>query len=346
MSRPRAEKPTFSLTLRAGRYYVQWWEDGAARRISCRTGVTSEARRFLAEFEAGRNAPAPPDAPTIGAILDGYQADRELRPVSPSFKYTVDTLKSVLGDLPADLFGKERARYYLATRRENGAGGVIRKRTGVIRPLADATLRRDLLILRASLRWAQREGWIPEVRWFDIPPPGQSKDRWLTREEAAALVLATRHKHMRLFISTALYTAGRTGAILELTWDRVDFTRGTVDLGRGQGNKRRACVPMHPKLRPLLLDAAASSAVPWVISVAGRGLKSIDQGFKAAVVRAGLQGVTPHVLRHTAATWMAQRGVPLGSIAAYLGNSASIVEKVYVHHTPEHMGAASAALDD
>ena len=65
-----------------------------------------------------------------------------------------------------------------------------------------------------------------------------------------------------------------------------------------------------------------------------------------ATIRAGLPGVTAHVLRHTAATWMAQRGVSLERIGAYLGNSAATVERVYAHHHPAYMAEASAALDD
>ncbi len=59
-----------------------------------------------------------------------------------------------------------------------------------------------------------------------------------------------------------------------------------------------------------------------------------------------MAGITPHVLRHTAATWMAQQGVSLKRIAAYLGNSVVTVDRVYAHHTPEYMTQASAALGE
>jgi integrase len=51
--------------------------------------------------------------------------------------------------------------------------------------------------------------------------------------------------------------------------------------------------------------------------------------------RAGVAGVTPHVLRHTAATHMARAGVPLWKIAGILGNSIAMVEKVYAKHCPD-----------
>ena len=346
MPRPRAEQPTYSLTLRNGRYYVQWWEDGSARRISCRTAVAPEARRFLAEFVAGRNAPVPPECPTIGDVLDGYQAERELRPVSKTLRYCVRLLKGVLGDLPADLLNKERVRHYITERRKRGVGGAVAERDKIVKPLADSTIRRELLTLRAALMWAHRENWISVVPRFDVPSESEARDRWLSRDEAATLLATPTQPHVRVFIALALYTAARAGAILELTWDRVDFERGAVDLGRGRSNKRRACVPMHPRLRPVLVEAYEIRTTRWVVSKGGRRLMSVEKGFKSTAERAGLSDVTPHTLRHTAATWMAQRGVSFERIAAYLGNTARMVEKVYVHHSPEHMEEASAALGD
>jgi len=44
--------------------------------------------------------------------------------------------------------------------------------------------------------------------------------------------------------------------------------------------------------------------------------------------------VTPHVLRHTAATFMAMRGVPLPQIAAFLGQTIQKTTEKYIHVTP------------
>ena len=117
-----------------------------------------------------------------------------------------------------------------------------------------------------------------------------------------------------------------------------------MDLGEGSGNKRRAKVPLHPTLRPTLLEAMEARTSAYVVEHGGARVGSIKVGFRNAAIRAGLVGVTPHVLRHTAATWMAQKGVRLELIAGYLGNSAATVERTYSHHHPDHMKEASAAL--
>jgi hypothetical protein len=57
----------------------------------------------------------------------------------------------------------------------------------------------------------------------------------------------------------------------------------------------------------------------------GAPVKSVKTAFKHAVTLAGLWGkVTPHTLRHTAATWLMQRGVPIWQAAGYLGMSAAM----------------------
>ncbi len=346
MARPRAETPTFSLALRDGRYVVQWWENGAKHRVSCRTGQLPAAKRFLAEFEAGRAAPIVPECPTVGDVLDGYWQDHSQRPVSPGHIYTINTLKTLLAALPVDLLNKERVRNYLATRRAAGPANASTKYQKTVKPLADSTLRREMVTLRAALRWAEREGWITEVPHVEAPSAGQPRDRWLTRDEAARLIANARQAHVKLFIALGLYTAGRAGAVLELTWDRVDFDAAVIDLGSGRGNKRRAAVPLHPKVRPMLDAAFAVRKTPFVIEHDGKRVASAKKGFRAAAERAGVPWATPHVLRHTAATWMAQRGVSVERIAAFLGNSVAMVERVYVHHSPQHMSEASAALGD
>jgi integrase len=85
----------------------------------------------------------------------------------------------------------------------------------------------------------------------------------------------------------------------------------------------------------------ASHFVEWQ----GASVKSVKTGFKHAVKLAGLWGkVTPHTLRHTAATWLMQRGVPIWQAAGYLGMSAQMIERTYGHHHPDYMRGAAEAI--
>lgn len=346
MPRPRAEQPTYSLTRRAGTrwWYVQWWEDGRAKRISCRTEDEGQAKRFLAEYKAGAAAEPVPASPTVGAILEGYMSHRARRPHSPTLQDECATLCRMLGDLPVDLLSHEQIDAYVQARRQAGAGGASAQYRTKVRPLSDGTLIRELGVLRTALQWAVGRQWIAAAPFIERPEAPPPRDRWLSEAEYQRLVDAAGTLHIRVFIVLALYTAARLGAILELTWDRVDFVAGQIDMGRGRGNKRRARVPMVPALREELARASEVAITPWVVEWAGAPVSSVKTGFRAAVTRAKLSGVTPHVLRHTAATWMVQRQVPLPMVAAYLGNSVQMVERVYGHHSPEWLRRAADAL--
>lgn len=59
----------------------------------------------------------------------------------------------------------------------------------------------------------------------------------------------------------------------------------------------------------------------------------------------GRTRVTPHVLRHTAATWLAMRGIPLARIAMFLGQTVERTTERYLHWTPEFQEDVRAALD-
>jgi Phage integrase family len=77
----------------------------------------------------------------------------------------------------------------------------------------------------------------------------------------------------------------------------------------------------------------------------GAGVRSVKTAFKTAVNLAGLPGkVTPHTLRHTAATWLMQAGVDKWEAAGFLGMSVEMLDRVYGHHHADHLRGAARGL--
>jgi site-specific recombinase XerD len=57
------------------------------------------------------------------------------------------------------------------------------------------------------------------------------------------------------------------------------------------------------------------------------------RGFETARELAGFSpDIVPHVLRHTCATWMLQRGVSVYDVAGVLGRSEAVIRKTYGDH--------------
>ncbi len=53
------------------------------------------------------------------------------------------------------------------------------------------------------------------------------------------------------------------------------------------------------------------------------------------------KSVTPHILRHTRATWLVQSGIDLWEAAGTLGMSVQMLEEVYGHHSPDFQKKAA-----
>jgi len=327
---------------RRGYFYVQWWDGQNKRYLSLRTADREEAKQRLSQFIAGLEAPAAPEQPTVGKILGGYINDRDGQVVSlDSLKYAAAAVTEHLGDLQPAHIGRLTCRAYITKRRKQGRRGMT---GGAFRPVSDGTIIKELVTLRTALRWALSVGWIAEMPQIEMPRTPASRDKWLSKAEAARLLEAAIDEHTRLFIMLALYTGARSGAILSLTWQQVDLVSGVINFGRGTGNKGRAIVPMIPDLLDAMRFAANVRTTDNVIEYRGKPVKSIKTGFHMSVKRAGLDHVTPHSLRHTCATWMVMSDVPMDMVARFLGNSVAMVEKVYGHHSPEWLRKAATAL--
>ena len=208
-------------------------------------------------------------------------------------------------------------------------------------------------MLRAAINHAHREGRLTRVVAVHLPERPDPKDRWLTRPEAAALLRAARREpkvrlHLPLFILLGLYTGQRKEALLSLRWAQVDLEAGRINFnppGRKQTNKRRPHVPIAPRLLPHLRHARRrATELGHVINRDGARLGDIKKGFAAACARAGLEGVSPHTLRHTAATWLMQQGVAMWEAAGFLGMTQETLEKVYGHHHPDYLRNAARAF--
>ncbi|RFD20120.1 site-specific integrase [Komagataeibacter melaceti] len=334
---------TYSLAVRNGYFYAQWWDpQKGKRRVSLGTKDRATAKRALGQLMAGLASPEPPARPSIDRIMQGYLEDRRPRVASfASLEHASSAICEHLGYLQPDNLTTQVCRAYAKTRHEQGRRGLP---PGQWRPLSDGTIIKELVTLRTALRWAVREKWIDSAPAIEVPRAPKSRERWLTHQEANRLIAVTTTPHVRLFILLALYTGARSGAIFELQWDQVNLEQRIISFGQGTGNKGRSIVPMVPQLYEALIQAAEGRTTDWVIEYRGQRIHKIKTAFNKRAAKAGLDDVTPHTLRHTCATWMVMAGVPFEMVAKFLGNSVEMIERVYGHHSPDWLKKATDAL--
>jgi len=235
----------------------------------------------------------------------------------------------------------------------------------------DTVARRDLEHLRAAINHHRREGLHDRIVSVVTPDKRPPRERWLTVQEAAKLLRAAwryqrdpklggnspilKHprRHIARFILVALYTGSRAQSVAQAALQR-EPGRGYVDLERGifyrrpegqkETNKRRPPAPLPPELLAHLRRWKRMGA-RYVVEWEGRPVRWINEVFTKIVQDAGLEGVvTPHTLRHTAATWLMQGGTDIWTAAGYLGMTVQTLERVYGHHHPGHLAGVRGAF--
>jgi integrase len=316
------------LKLYRGKYAAVRSRNGKTERISLRTADLHEAKRRLIDYARK------PGGETVAEIVDAYLSDKDKTAIrAKDLRGAWKQAQTTFGHLRPDQITRDLCRAY-----RDGRYAAGRK---------PATVRKELEVIRAALNFAKKgQGAV-----FELPPPPLPKERYLDRHEAARLLRAARQfPHVRAFIALSLATGARMSAILELTWDRVDLKRRIISLALNdtldEQRKRRATVPMTRRAYRYLRVMHAARTCEHVIEWAGKPVGSVKKGFAAAAKRAGLDGITPHILRHTAASWMAERDVPIFEIAKFLGHSDTrITERCYAKLTPAYLNRAAKALD-
>ena len=104
-------------------------------------------------------------------------------------------------------------------------------------------------------------------------------------------------------------------------------------------------LPIPPRLLPHLRRWRWLTA-QFVIECRGPPIASQERrAWRTARELAGLgPEVTPHVLRHTCATMLLQRGVSVYDVAGVLGTSEDVIRRTYGHHADDHLRRAVAAF--
>lgn len=271
----------------------------------------------------------------MAELWDAYIKDHAGRAIVGTMAHTWKALRDRFGNMDSSTITIADCREHMKERRA--------------KQIQDGTLLTELGHLRMVLKWAEKSGFIQRAPYIERPPKPRPSEKHLTKIEARALIVAAAMPHIRLFIILALSTAARNRALLQLTWDRIDFDRGRIDLrdpSLTSPHKGRSIVPMTNTARAALLGAQPGALTDYVIEWGGCPVLSVKKSLGAASKRAKLGHVSPHMLRHSAAVHMAEDGVPMEEISQFLGHSSvTITRQVYARFSPEYLRQAASALE-
>ena len=223
-----------------------WYVRDGATRFSTGTADRGRADKALARYIAEQGRPVGPrtgDETTIGEVLDLYGKGHARTVKAPErIGYSIKALRPWFGPARVSSINRSTCEAYVRHR-------------GV----ANDTVRTELAYLNAAINWCKREGTLVTDVQVTLPPKAPPRDRWLTRDEVAALIRACRRRspHLARFILSAVYTGTRSEALRSLQFmpntegGWVDC-RGGVMYRRASGaaetRKRTPPVPVPPRL--------------------------------------------------------------------------------------------------
>ena len=324
--------PEWRITRLRGGLALTYEEGGKRHRHTLNTNDQSLARQLAPALYAQLTRPK---GKTVRELWKGYETDKPGLAVLATMKHTFKALESRFGGIQADQITIADCRAHTKERR--GAG------------IKDGTIHTELGHLRMVLLWAEKHKLIDRAPAIERPSKPAPKSDYLEHDEARRLIASASTPHVKLAINIMIATAARVTAVLELTWDRVDFKKRQIHLRDPDDTTRRkgrAVVPMTNTVHKELAEAQKHRLSDHVIEWGGKPVKSLKRGIAFAAEKAGLPFVTPHVLRHTAAVWMAEGGRSMSEIAQFLGhNNTSMTERVYAKFSPNHLREAASHLE-
>ena len=344
---------------KTGKVRVRWYvditfehADGRVERI--RKDSPIQTKRGAEQYEQQVRA----------ALMNGTHGQSEPKPAptfaefAPEFmqhyaevnnkKTEIDSKRRSLKNHLLPAFGKMRLD-------QIGPRDIERFKSGKLaEALSRKTVNNLLTILHKALDVAVEWGSLtvaPKVKWLRVPK--QPFD-FLTFEEAPRL-LAGADTEWRTMILVGLRTGLRQGELLALRWEDVDLVAGRLTVNQNLAGGELT-TPKNGKSRevPLgddvlaALKAQAKRGGELVFSTEARRMFTKGQAkwpLWRACKAAGLRRIGWHVLRHTFASHLVMKGVPLKAVQELLGHATIEMTMRYAHLSPHVTKDAVRLLD-
>lgn len=292
-------------------WWVQYYRRGQLFRESSSSDLKSVASTLLKRREGdvanGRAPAVQAERTTFDDLAALYIADYEdnARRSLDTAEDRVETLKKTFRGMRACEIGTAQLAAYVARRRTEGR--------------APATINRELSALkrmfslgaRAQPRLVEAIPYIPMLK-------GEKVRQGFFEEEDYRALLKVLPEHVQVALAIGFWTGLRQGEILNLRWEQVDLSRGTIRLEPGTTkNSEGREVPLIPEVHTRLLEwrektKAQHPACPWVCQYRGNRMTHFRRSWVEGTQKAGISGKLFHDLRRSAVRNMVQAGIPEG----------------------------------
>lgn len=209
-----------------------------------------------------------------------------------------------------------------------------------------STANRYLATIRTILRSAARNWeWIEKVPYIRLYKEPKRRIRWISPQQAAVL-LNELPEHLADLVKFSLSTGLRKRNATELEWSQVNLLRNVAWIHADQAKGRKS---IHVSLNATAIEVLRKQVGKHPVRVftyQGKPIIQINtRAWRKALIRAGIENFCWHDLRHTWASWLAQRGVPLNVIQDMGAWESTEMVKRYAHLAPEQFKKHAEVVD-
>lgn len=247
-------------------------------------------------------------------------------------------IKPIIGDIPireVSAFALERIRKQLVTKKRT-----IRTQQAVL-----ATCRQ---VFNLAIRLQMIES--SPTRQIRLPRSDNRRQRHLSPQEASDLLnlVQARSPQLHDICLLSLRTGMRAGEIFNLRWEDINYENGTI-LVRDPKSGRNRYAYLTSAIKAMLETRRSTATCDHIFHQAdGSPINEVSRTFERIVEELGWNKgqadprlkVVFHTLRHTFASWLAQQGTPLYTVAKLMGHSTLAMTERYAHLAPEGLRAA------
>jgi integrase len=328
-----------------GIWYYQAYVDGKqigpfSSGSTNRDDAQRELDRLLGQRARGELAPTPKGL-RIAKVIDDFllHAEEELS-VGTRRMYQAALelhVKPFFGKLAPQKLTTELLRQY----RDKRSRETVQKysKTGLFdtgKPVAQASINRELAGLRAALRYALK---VDHRLHFHVPHFPMSKEKnvrtgFLREDKFKELYDALPYAGVRALAASSFYTGVRRGELTKVNWDQVDFQVGVIALYDTKNGETRA-VPIVPGLMEEALREARTERDQFypecdaVFAFEGRRITSSRRSWETACEKVKVDGLLFHDMRRSANRNMRDAGLPQSLRMRIMGHKTASMDRRY-----------------
>jgi len=341
-----------SVSPGIGTYYLRY-KNESGKTCHKKIGRTSdyplkEARNIATQLKTEVNQGKDPQSETkqkrnemtYSEFMDNYF--EYIKPRRRSYKLyrqmNDSHLKRVFGDMKVSQITKRQVQEFHNDLRNQG--------------LANGTCNRYLQLIKSSINYGINMEILDITRnpAVGIPLfPEEGRERYLSQDELARLmpVLINDDGQISKITRFLLATGLRLGECLNCRWENIDLENKVMVIpSTNAKSKKIDSIPLNSAAIQVLQECSHDTDYPFSNPQTSRPYVSIKKKFAKLMQQAGIEGVTAHTLRHTAASMMINAGQSLYSVQAILRHSSSQVTEKYAHLSKQTVMAASDTISD